>query len=123
MHSMPSSLSIAIIDDDQSVRDSLLDLLEVLGYSVKTFASAGEFLGSAAIPDTNCLLLDITMPGMGGVDLDLELKRRAIEIPVVFMTGHAQEAVIAEARKAGPCLFKPFASKDLRSAIEMAIRS
>jgi FixJ family two-component response regulator len=121
MNRMADALRITIIDDDQSVRESLLDLLEVLGYSVKTFASASEFLESSAIPDTNCLLLDISMPGMGGVDLNLELKRREIEIPVVFMTGHAQDAVINEARKAGTCLFKPFASKELRSAIELAV--
>ncbi|MDW9416397.1 response regulator [Sinorhizobium meliloti] len=121
MNSMTKSLSITIIDDDQSVRESLLDLLEVFGYSVRTFASANEFLDSSAIPETNCLLLDISMPGMGGVDLNLELKRREIEIPVVFMTGHAQDAVINEAKKAGTCLFKPFASKELRSAIELAV--
>lgn len=121
MNSMANSLKITIIDDDQSVRESLLDLLEVFGYSVRTFASAYEFLESSAMPDTNCLVLDISMPGMGGVDLNLELKRREIEIPVIFMTGHAQEAVINEARKAGTCLFKPFASKELRSAIELAI--
>lgn len=118
---MADSLRITIIDDDQSVRESLLDLLEVYGYSVKTFASANEFLESSSIPDTNCLLLDISMPGMGGVALNHELKRRAIEIPVVFMTGHAQEAVINEAKKAGTCLFKPFASRELRSAIELAV--
>lgn len=120
---MANSFRITIIDDDQSVRESLLDLLEVYGYSVETFSSASEFLESSAIPDTNCLLLDISMPGMGGVALNLELKRREIEIPVVFMTGHAQDAVINEAKKAGTCLFKPFAGRELRSAIELAINA
>nr|WP_245446888.1 response regulator [Neorhizobium sp. T25_27] len=118
---MTNSPLISIVDDDQSVRESLLDLLEVFGYTVKTFASAHEFLESSAIPNTHCLLLDISMPGMGGVDLNHELKRREIEIPVVFMTGQAQDAVINEAKKAGTCLFKPFASKELRSAIELAV--
>ncbi|MEV5059322.1 response regulator [Agrobacterium radiobacter] len=120
---MRDSLLISIIDDDESVRESLLDLLEVFGYQVKTFASAYEFLDSPLLPETNCLILDITMPGMSGVALNVELRRRNIKIPVVFMTGHAHEAAIYEAQKAGTCLFKPFASLDLRSAIELAINT
>ena len=112
---------IAIIDDDEAVRESLLDLLEVSGYSVATFASAAEFLNSPQIPHTGCLLLDISMPGMSGIDLNKELKRRNIAIPTVFMTGHAQDALINEAKRAGICLFKPFAGGELRSAIETAV--
>ena len=114
---------IAIIDDDEAVRESLLDLLEVSGYSVMTFASAAEFLASSRIPDMRCLVLDISMPGMTGIDLNNELKRRNIAIPVVFMTGHAQDALINEAKRAGTCLFKPFAGRELRSAIEAAASS
>ncbi len=114
---------IAIVDDDESVRVSLLDLLEVSGYSVETFASAPEFLNSPRITDMRCLLLDISMPGMSGVDLYRELTRQAIRIPVVFMTGHAEETLVREARRAGSCLFKPFAGGELRAAIEKAVGS
>jgi len=112
---------IAIIDDDEAVRESLLDLLEVSGYSVVTFASAAEFLAFPRIRDTKCLVLDISMPGMSGIDLSNELRRRNITIPVVFMTGHAQDALIKEAKRTGLCLFKPFAGGELRSAIEAAV--
>ncbi|QRM55292.1 response regulator [Sinorhizobium sp. BG8] len=114
---------IAIIDDDEAVRVSLLDLVEMFGYAVETFASAPEFLSSPRISETRCLLLDISMPGMSGVDLYRELKRRDIRIPVVFMTGHAQDALVREAKQAGTCLFKPFAGGELRAAIEQAVRT
>ena len=118
MHSPPT---IAIIDDDQSVRESLIDLLEVLGFSPTSYASAFDFLASASVSDADCLLLDISMPGMNGVELNAELTSRSIAIPVVFMTGHAQEAIISEAKSAGTCLFKPFGGKELKAAIESAI--
>ncbi len=114
-------LLIAIVDDDQAVRESLLDLLEVSGYIVETFESAAEFLASAKILDVRCLLLDISMPGMSGIELNNELKRRNVAIPVVFMTGHAQDTLIREARREGICLFKPFAGNELRSAIAAAV--
>lgn len=112
---------IAIVDDDEAVRESLLDLLEVSGYSVEPFASAAEFLASARLLNFGCLLLDISMPGMSGIDLNNELKRRNVAIPVVFMTGHAQDALITEARREGICLFKPFAWNELMSAIHTAV--
>lgn len=118
MHSPPT---IAIIDDDQSVRESLIDLLEVLGFSPTSYESAIDFLASASESDADCLLLDISMPGMNGVELNAELKSRSIAIPVVFMTGHAQEAIISEAKSAGTCLFKPFGGQELKAAIEDAI--
>jgi FixJ family two-component response regulator len=112
---------VAIIDDDEAVRESLLDLLEVSGYSVETFASATEFLESPRTLDVRCLVLDISMPGISGIDLNKELKRRNIAIPVVFMTGHAQEALIREVNRVGICLLKPFAGTELRTAIETAL--
>ncbi|RDJ13945.1 response regulator transcription factor [Rhizobium grahamii] len=117
---MPSRL-IAIVDDEEAVRDSLLDLLEVSGYSVVTFASAAEFLQFPQIPDINCLVLDISMPGMSGIDISKELGRRNIAIPVVFMTGHAQQSLINEAKRTGICLLKPFVGAELRTAIEKAM--
>ncbi len=118
---MHAPLNIAIIDDDQSVRESLIDLLEVLGFSATSYASALEFLASPSLSQTDCLLLDILMPGMNGVELNAELANRSIEIPVVFMTGQAQEALISEARSAGICLFKPFGGHDLKAAIESTL--
>jgi FixJ family two-component response regulator len=111
---------VAVKDDDEAVRESLLDLLEVSGYFVETFASATEFLESSRTLDARCLVLDISMPGMSGIDLYKELKRRNIAIPVLFMTGHAQEALIREAKRA-VCLFKPFAGAELRTPIETAL--
>lgn len=113
---------IAIVDDDESVRESLFDLLEVFGYSVQTFSSAAEFLSSAQMTDTKCLVLDISMPVMGGVALYAELRRRNVDIPVVFMTGHAQAIDVSEAQSLGPCLYKPFSGTVLRSAIESVLR-
>ncbi|NVP58291.1 response regulator [Rhizobium sp. DBTS2] len=118
---MPPML-IAIIDDDEAVRVSLLDLLEMFGYAVESFASGPEFLNSPQMSETRCLLLDISMPGMTGIDLYRELRHRGMLIPVVFMTGHAQDALVREAKQAGTCLFKPFAGGELRAAIEKAIR-
>ncbi|CAH0340842.1 response regulator [Rhizobium sp. CECT 9324] len=112
---------IAVIDDDLSVRESLLDLLEVSGYPAVTYSSAQDFLVSPTMSEIQCLVLDISMPGMNGVDLNLELKRRKVYIPVVFMTGHAQDALINEAKRAGTCLFKPFAGRDLKEAIQEAV--
>lgn len=119
---MQHSPLIAVIDD-KSVRESLLDLLKVFRYSAVTFSSAREYLESPRLADTDCLLLDISMPEMNGVELYNELRRRKNQIPVVFMTGHAQHAFINEAKRAGTCLFKPFASKELRSALETAVNS
>ena len=118
MHSPPT---IAIIDDDESVRESLIDLLEVLGFSPTSYVSALDFLASPSLTETDCLLLDISMPGMNGVELNAELVSRSIAIPVVFMTGHAQEAIISEAKSSGTCLFKPFGGTELKAAIENAI--
>jgi FixJ family two-component response regulator len=118
---MLSPPAIAIIDDDQSVRESLLDLLEVLGFAASAYPSAFEFLSSLSLSRPDCLLLDISMPEMNGVELNAELGSRAIYIPVVFMTGHAQEAVISEARSAGACLFKPFSGTELKLAIDAAL--
>ncbi|TCA92789.1 response regulator transcription factor [Rhizobium leguminosarum] len=119
---MNSPPIIAIIDDNQSVRESMTDLLEVLGFSPTSYASAFDFLASPSLAHTDCLLLDLSMPGMNGVELNAELSRRSFAMPVVFMTGHAQEAIISEAKSAGTCLFKPFGGEELKAAIEFAIK-
>ena len=84
---------IAVVDDDESVRESLPDLLRSFGYSVRTFGSAEEYLASDALPGTQGLVLDIAMPGMSGPDLHHELKRRKQHIPVIFITAHGSDSV------------------------------
>ena len=116
---------VAVIDDDESVRESLPDLLGEFGYSVQTFGSAEEFLASGDIRRTRCLILDITMPGMSGPDLQRELRRRRVEIPIVFITAHGDESLRPRLLKDGAveCLFKPFSESALLKALEMALRA
>jgi FixJ family two-component response regulator len=114
---------VSVVDDDESVRESLPDLLREFGFAVRAFASAEEFLTSDCVGKTSCLILDIAMPGMTGPDLQHELKRRRREIPIVFITAHADESarprLIAEG--AVECLLKPFSDTDLRKALDIAL--
>lgn len=84
---------VSVVDDDESVRESLPDLLRQLGFAAEAFSSAEAFLASEVHSETSCLLLDIVMPGMSGPDLQEELKRRRQKIPVVFITGHEDASV------------------------------
>lgn len=116
---------VSIVDDDESVRESLPDLLREIGFAVLAFSSAKEFLDSNAIAKTNCLLLDIAMPGMSGLDLKDELIRRHFYIPVVFITAHADESIRPHVLRQGAieCLFKPFTERALIDAIDTALRN
>ena len=115
---------IAVVDDDESIRESLPDLLRELGFEVQAFASAEEFLRSAELSRTRCLVLDIKMPGMSGPELARELARRHRGIPIVFITAHGDETIrprlIAEG--AVECLFKPFSETALLGAITTALK-
>src|SRR5690349_22718384 len=114
---------ISVVDDDESVRESLPDLLREFGVAAQTFSSAEEFLASEAVADTNCLLLDVAMPGMSGPDLQQELKTRAQSIPIVFITA-ARDATVRTrllAQGAVECLFKPFELTDLLQALNTAL--
>ncbi len=115
---------IAVIDDDESVRESLPDLLNELGFSVQAFSSAEEFLESDFIGLTECLILDLAMPGMSGPDLQDKLKSRGHEIPIVFITARKDDTVRPSliARGAVECLFKPFSDIALLSAVKAALR-
>jgi FixJ family two-component response regulator len=115
---------VSIVDDDESVRESLPDLLRELGFAAQTFGSAEEFLASDAVAETRCLILDIVMPGMSGPDLQQELTLRRQHIPIVFISAHADEAVRSRllARGAVACLFKPFSETALLEAIHAALR-
>jgi FixJ family two-component response regulator len=121
---MVKRLLVSVVDDDESVRESLPDLLRELGYSVSVFRSAEGFLASASIVETGCLILDIAMPGMTGLDLQRELAARGREIPIIFITAQADETVRARVLEQGAveCLFKPFNDTVLIEALEAAFR-
>lgn len=115
---------ISVVDDDESVRESLPDLLREFGFAAEAFSSAEEFLASDCISQTSCLVLDIAMPGMTGPDLQQELTRRRQEIPIVFITAHRDEAVRPRLLERGAveCLFKPFSETALLEALNAALR-
>jgi FixJ family two-component response regulator len=116
---------VSVVDDDESVRESLPDLLREFGYAVQTFSSAEEFLGSDYVGQTRCLILDIAMPGMSGPDLQRELTLRGREIPIVFITAHGDETVRLRLLEEGAveCLSKPFSDAALFRALNAAFRS
>jgi FixJ family two-component response regulator len=116
-------LLVSVVDDDESVRESLPDLLKELGYAARTFPSAIDFLASDSAPKTQCLILDIAMPGMSGPELQLELKRRQIQAPIIFITAHQDEAVQRNtiAQGAVECLLKPFTDSALLHALNAAL--
>ena len=115
---------ISVVDDDESVRESLPDLIREFGFEAQTFSSAEEFLASQTIADTNCLVLDVAMPGMSGPDLQQELKLRKQSIPIVFITAQRDAAIRLRliAQGAVDCLFKPFEPHDLLDALNTALR-
>ena len=116
---------ISVVDDDDSVRESLQGLLESIGFGVETFSSAQAFLDSDCLPRTDCLILDVRMPGMPGPDLQRELTRRKWHIPIVFITAHGDEDVRPRVLAAGAMdyLLKPFTEEALLKAIRSALPS
>jgi FixJ family two-component response regulator len=114
---------VAVVDDDESVRESLPDLLREFGFSARAFSSAEEFLRSDAARRSSCLVLDIAMPGMNGLDLQRELARRGLAIPIVFITAHKDEDVCARAFAQGAAgfLHKPFSDMALLEALRKAV--
>ena len=115
---------VSIVDDDESVRESLPDLLQQCGYAVEAFSSAEAFLASDVVSETDCLLLDLAMPGMSGPDLLQELKRRLQIVPIVFITASGDKTLRPRllAQGAVDCLFKPFSEKALLDAVSAALR-
>ncbi len=115
---------ISVVDDDESVRESLPDLLREFGFAAEAFSSAEEFLASDCIGQTRCLVLDIAMPGMTGPDLQRELARRRQEIPIIFITAHEDETARPRLLERGAveCLFKPFSEAALLEALNAALR-
>jgi FixJ family two-component response regulator len=120
---MRPAASVFVVDDDPSVRKSLTRLIEAAGYTVEAFASAREFLDAAPASGPCCLVLDIRMPGITGLDLQQTLAQAVHRIPVVFITGHGDIPTTVQAMKAGAIDFltKPFAAGDLLDAIRHAV--
>ena len=113
---------VSVVDDDESVRESLPDLLREFGFAARAFSSAEAFLSSDCVDETSCLILDIVMPGMTGLDLQQELTRRGQEVPVIFITAGKDEALRARAFKQGAVRFlnKPFSDTALLDALNAA---
>jgi FixJ family two-component response regulator len=116
-------LLVSVVDDDESVRESLPDLLNEFGYSVRAFSSALAFLASDALEETRCLILDIAMPGMNGIELQAELKRRHIRIPIIFITATRDDAAREGVVELGAaaCLTKPFSEAALLETLRLAM--
>ncbi|MGD0732084.1 MAG: response regulator [Terracidiphilus sp.] len=123
---MMSSLSlVSIVDDDESVRESLPDLLREFGFASQTFSSAEEFLASDRFAQTQCLILDVAMPGMCGPELQGELNRRKIKIPIIFITGQRDSDLGSRLIEQGAvaCLLKPFSDVAMLEALNSALGS
>ncbi|WP_112996577.1 response regulator [Hyphomicrobiales bacterium] len=114
---------VSIVDDDESVRESLPDLVKELGFNAEAFSSAEEFLASEHVHQTKCLILDVAMPGMTGPDLQRELTRRGQGIPTIFITALKDDRVRPRLIELGAvdCLFKPFSDDALQEALNVAL--
>jgi FixJ family two-component response regulator len=119
----PRPSLVSVVDDDESMREALPDLLRQFGFATEAFASAEAFLASEFVSETSCLLLDVAMPGMSGPDLQQELTRRRQRIPIVFITAYGDAPVLRRllARGAVRCLVKPFSDAALLDAVGAAL--
>jgi FixJ family two-component response regulator len=114
---------VAVVDDDQSARESLPDLVRELGYEARAFASAQEFLSRDGIDSTGCLILDVAMPGLSGPELQQKLAQQGSTIPVIFITALTDKTLASALLQRGAvaCLIKPFSEEDLRAALAAAL--
>ena len=112
---MPQAPKIVIVDDNKSVREATKDLIRSLGYRAMTFASAEEYLGSGHVDETSCLITDVEMPGLNGVELQSVLTSQGHRFPIIFITAYPAERVRLRVEKAGACGF--FAHRSMRSFI------
>lgn len=115
---------VSVVDDDESIRESLPDLLAQFGYTVQAFQSAQEFLASGSLGQTRCLILDVAMPGITGPDLQRELARRGEPIAIVFITAHVDEKTRSRVLAEGAVdyLMKPFSETQLLDALDAGFR-
>jgi len=116
-------LLISIVDDDESVREALCGLLRSVGFAVNAFASAEQYLTSDQPRSADCLVLDVRMPGMSGIELQRQLVASHSEIPVIFITAHEDESMRTQTLRgdAGTVLIKPFSEEALMNAIHKAL--
>lgn len=121
---MPKVPMISIVDDDQAVRAATRGLVRSLGYNVSTFASAEEFLGSERLHDTSCLITDLHMPGLSGIDLQQRLIAQGHHLPIVFITAFPEESLRTRALEAGAIGFlsKPYSDEKLIDCLDRALK-
>jgi len=121
--SVTERLLLSVVDDDEMLRESLPDLLREFGFAARAFSSGQDFLSSDYVDETRCLILDVAMPGMSGLDLQQELKRRGQMIPIIFITGQKDEDIRKQAFRQGAVkfLYKPFSDSDLLDAVNAAV--
>ena len=121
---MPRVSLISIVDDDDALRNSLDDLIRSIGFRTQGFPSAEAFLSSNQARDTACLILDVRMPGMNGIDLQRQIVAANWRIPIILITSHADDHARARALKAGAVafLYKPFREEELLNALDAALK-
>lgn len=114
---------ISVVDDDPSVVEAVVSLMESVGHAAVGFRSAEEFLGSPDLPCTACLILDVRMPGMGGLELQRRLAAEGRRTPIVFITAHGENDISTEALRLGAVAFllKPFRQESLLDAVRSAL--
>jgi len=119
----PAKARVLLVDDDESVRESLPDLLGELGFKARAFASAQEFLARPRVQTPSCLILDVSLPGLNGLDLQKRVAAERTEMPIIFITGHGDVPMTVQAMKAGAQEFltKPFSDEVLLAAIRQAL--
>jgi two-component system response regulator FixJ len=120
---MPNDRHVYVVDDDEAVRDSLSMLLEACGHRVRSFGLATEFLDAAPALPLGCLIVDIRMPEMDGLELQRHLNDRSLRFPMIVITGHGDVPLAVRAMKAGALDFieKPFASQTILASVEAAL--
>jgi FixJ family two-component response regulator len=122
---MGNAQIVAIVDDDEFVRSSLQGLMEAAGFQARAFASAEDFLNSDVLCETECVISDIRMPGMSGLELQQTLRTKAFRIPIIFITAHGNSSVRLEAMRAGAVQFlsKPFDDEVLLDSVRTALET
>jgi FixJ family two-component response regulator len=121
---VPDVPLISIVDDDNSLRNSLADLIQSIGFRTQGFPSADAFLSSTDARHTACLILDVRMPGMNGLELQRQVVAAGWGIPIIFITSHADDVARERALEAGAVafLYKPFHEEELVKAIDAALK-
>ena len=122
---LPDTLVISIVDDDRFVRDAIGELVQSLGYRTAVFPSAEQFLESGCIGETACLITDLQMPGMSGLDLQIRLRDDGFDTPIIFVSAFPEERYRTRALDAGAVAFlsKPFEEQSLVESINAALKA